>query len=550
MQLSLLDDNEPEKVRAAKKVRQYQVRIVQEAVTAIRQGKSPLIEMATGTGKTRIGTEIAGCLKDMRVLWLTHRTELIHQASRSLSVLLSEPVGHELPDLHSGNERVVVASKDTIRQPRRLERLRNFRPFDLVVIDEAHHAAARSYLSILDAFPGALRVGLSATPDRFDRARLRCFDTATTPYRIVDAIADGYLVPFKAKRVKVEAVDISGVGLVTGDLNQGQLELVINSERALHGICSGLLEQTGSRPTIVFASGIDNAKRLTEILHRHRSGCARYVTGSTDPDCRRDAFRDFGHGYQYLINVAVATEGTDLPAAACIAMCRPTLSRGLYVQMLGRGSRPEPGLEGDDSGARRSWIRNSSKPDCLVLDFVGNTGRHSVVTVADVAGYDGEVSKRVAKRIAEGELVDVFEALRIEEEREAPARERRKAKAEAAQKQRDALIAEVRLTVTEAQLIGLEPFPKGLAGDDILRGTSDPLSPGQAEEIVRLGLQVRPDLTKAEARKIIVAERSRLGLATDKQLKFLRKNFPDMDLAGMTKKRAKGLFLSRLRAWR
>src|SRR6188768_1253174 len=169
MQLSLLDDNEPAEVRAAKKVRQYQVRIVQEAVTAIRQGKSPLIEMATGTGKTRIGTEIAKQCSDLRVLWLAHRTELLQQAAGSLSAFLQEPIGHELPEIHSGNERVVVGSKDTVRQDRRLERLKNFRPFDLVIIDEAHHSAAKSYQQILDAFPRALRVGLSATPDRFDR---------------------------------------------------------------------------------------------------------------------------------------------------------------------------------------------------------------------------------------------------------------------------------------------------------------------------------------------------------------------------------------------
>jgi len=554
MQLGLFGDYTVS-VAKDKPLRPYQQRVVAEAVSAIGLGKSPLIEMATGTGKTRVGAELVKQLKDSRILWLAHRTELIHQATATLSAFLQEAVGHDLPEIHSGPERVVVASKDTIRQPKRLELLTNFRPFDVIIIDEAHHAAARSYQAIIDAFPAAVRVGLSATPDRFDRARLHCFDTATTPYRIVDAIADSWLVPFKAKRVRVDAVDISGVSLVAGDLAAGELELVMKSEEALHGCAKGLLEYAGHRPTIGFVAGVDQASRLCEILNRYRSLCARFVTGTTDGNVRQSLFRDFGRAYQILINVAVATEGTDLPAAACVAMMRPTKSRGLYAQMLGRGGRPLPGLEGVTADERRLWIRSSGKPDCLVLDFVGNTGRHSLVTAFDIADADAVVAKAAAKRYAEGEVIDVFEALKIEAEREESAKEKRRKKAEADAEQRSKIVASVRLSVTDAQLIGLGCVDKLLEPTDPV--FLENLTPGQAQELIRLGLPTSvidrdgngKVPTKAQARRMIMDKRQALGYATPKQLDFVKRHRPDLWRADLTKSQAKGIFLAQVRKW-
>ena len=182
---------EPElEAKAKQSLRPYQERIVQEAISALGLGKSPLIEAATGTGKTRIGAEIVRRMAGHRFLWLAHRTELLRQGAGQLAAVTAEYVGSESPDVHSAGERIVVASKDTIRRPKRLERLQQGKPFDVIVIDEAHHAAASSYQEILDAFPNSLRVGLSATPDRFDSRKLHCFDTVTTPYRIVESIGD------------------------------------------------------------------------------------------------------------------------------------------------------------------------------------------------------------------------------------------------------------------------------------------------------------------------------------------------------------------------
>jgi superfamily II DNA or RNA helicase len=551
MQLDLYGAEPHEKAKAKASLRPYQARIVAEAVSAIGQGRSPLIEAATGTGKTRIGTEIVNRLDQRRFLWLAHRTELIWQATRSIGLVAgTELVGHELPDLASSGERIVVASKDTIRQPKRLERLKQGKPFDVIVIDECHHAAAASYRAILDAFPAALRIGLSATPDRHDKARLRCFDTYTTPYRIVDAIRDSWLVPFKAKKVRIDAVDLSGVKVVAGDFAAGELELVMKSEAALHGCAEGLFREIGSRPAIVFVAGVDQASRLCEVLNRYRRLCSRFVTGSTDPDSRQSLFRTFGRDYQILVNVAVATEGTDLPAAACIAMMRPTKSRGLYTQMLGRGGRPLPGLEGDTPDARMGWIRSSLKPDCLVLDFVGNTGRHSIVSAFEVAGADETVTRKAAKRYQEGELVDVFEAIQQEEAREAPARAKRAAKAAADAAARADIVARVSLSVTDTELIGLGEVPQAIDPGAPL--WTETVTPGQAAQLVRYGLAAGladQVLTKGQARKIILDERKRLGYATPKQLDFVKKHCPGEWSPELTKKRAKFLILSKIRGW-
>ena len=546
MQLSLW--NEPV---TESSLRDYQERIVSEAFSLLKQGKSPLIEMATGTGKTRVGSSIAGRLDNLRILWLAHRTELIWQASRALQDITGESVDHELPDLHSGHARIVVASKDTIRQPRRLERLNNFRPFDVIVIDECHHAEARSYRDVLAAFPGALRLGLSATPDRHDRAGIRCFDSATSPYRILDAIQDGWLVPVKAKRVKVDAVDLSGIKIVAGDFAANELELVLTSEAALHGVAKGLLENAGNRPTIVFAPGVDSARRLCEVLARYEPLCARVVTGGTDPEQRSRAFKDLGKSYQYLINVGVATEGTDLPAAACIAMFRPTKSRGLFTQMLGRGLRPLPGICGFTALLRKAWIAASAKQDCLVLDFTGNTGRHSVVTVADVAGVDRNVADRVTAKIREEQLVDVFEAIAIESTREATARARRQAKEEKERLKREKIIASVRLSVSDACLIGLSHADSRLPESDPT--WTELVTPGQSDELIRLGIYplvngMAP--TKGEARKMILERRKELALASPKQLDWVRRVRPDLYRDDLTKIQARNIFLTMKAKWR
>jgi superfamily II DNA or RNA helicase len=553
-QLSLIQDTEPTVSEqhsphvGQNALRPYQSRILDEALSLIGLGKSPLIEMATGTGKTRLAAELVRRLPQARTLWLAERREWLEQARGSL-LYLDEPIGWEAPGRYSSNERIVLASKDTIRQPDRLERLRDFRPFDLIVTDEAHHSAARTYTVVRQTYPGAVLVGLSATPDRFDKRGLDMFSARTTPYGIVQAVGDAWLVRPMAKRCKVKSVDLSGIGYRAGDFAVNELDNLFAGEETIHGCVRGILENVQSRPTIVFCPGISSAHRTAEVLDRYSGRLvSRVVTGRSSPDFRTDAFKHFGKSYQFLVNVAVATEGTDLPDAACISFLRPTHSPALFRQMLGRGLRPALSMHVDSTREEREAIlRDGPKPNCLVLDFVGVTGRHSVVTVADVFST-GPAAKLVGNRIDTeadtGTAIDVFEAIRTEEEKEQAAKEAKERRRQREKDKRQAITGKVTVEVTEAALIGLGSLS---VRDDQL--SMRPVSPGQAQELTRLGISIGDGpRTAAYARKLILDRREQLGLMSEKQAAFLLRH--GQGGPETTKAQARGLTWKLLKRWK
>jgi type I site-specific restriction endonuclease len=155
---------------------------------------------------------------------------------------------------------------------------------------------------------------------------------------------------------------------------------------------------------------------MAEIANRHRPGCAEVVHGGTQIDLRREILDRYSRReFQFLFNCMIATEGFDCPSIGVVAIARPTKSRALYAQMIGRGTRPLPGLVDGCSNAslRQESIRASSKPNVLVLDFVGNSGRHKLINVADVLGgnYDDETvekaSAAAAKKSRAGQSADI-----------------------------------------------------------------------------------------------------------------------------------------------
>ena len=485
-----------------------------------------MLEMATGTGKTWTAAGVCKVLSGP-VLWMAHRIELVRQARAALSAACQEPIGLELPGMQSNGERIVVASKDSIRTDKRLARLRE-RNFAHIVIDEAHHAAASSYRAVTGAWPQARLLGLSATPYRFDKRKLP-FDAATEPYRLPRAMTDGWLVPFLAKRVKITSMDVSGVDVVAGDLSVQQLRDLTISETNLTAVAQAIKANAGNRPTLVYCVAVDVAERMAELLG------GRAVSQRTKPDDRRRVFDEFGKEYQFLANVAVATEGTDLPAAACIAMYRITLSAGLFQQMLGRGARTAPGVKGDAPDARHQWIRNSSKPDCLVLDFVGNAGRHPVCTVASAFTDDEDAQAGIAAALDRGDVILAADATADEERK---VTQRRKAEKERAQ-----LRVRISAEAEEIALIGLGGEKWAQVAD--LTAAPTPL---QMQRWRELGIEGTPK-TRAEARSGIVAARAALNLATPGQVEFIMKHYPKMEADKVTKKQAKALFMQKMRSW-
>jgi superfamily II DNA or RNA helicase len=512
-------------------LRDYQERIVSEALALIGSGKHPLIEMATGTGKTRTACELIKRLPGRRMLWLAHRRELIRQAADTIEAVTGEWPGIEMRKDRAGKARIVVASKDTVRVNSRLIALAT--P-DVIVTDETHHSSAQTYRRIYDAFPNAIRVGLSATPYRTDKRTLWMYDTATSPYGILRAIDDGWLTPIEARRVYAEHVDLSGVSVTAGDLSEHDLALVMEQERAIAEVVDGVLSLYAERPTIVYASSIASAEAYVTALNRRVELVSRLVTGQTGDDQRAAAFRDFGVTYKVLVNVGVATEGVDLPRAAVIAIARPTKSRSLFLQMLGRGLRPLPGVDG--AADRRAWIAASAKPACCVLDFVGSVGRHKIQNVAAAIGGSPEASARIEREMAR-ETISVLDALKRESEREA-----RKAIADGeAERLRKQAKGDARAQIASelADIVGAMD-----TGHE-----SETPTDRQLATLLEHGYAGAPR-TRAEAASAISRIREHRGLATQKQVSFVAKWYPGVAVAHITKQQASRLISQKIDSWK
>jgi superfamily II DNA or RNA helicase len=227
---------------------------------------------------------------------------------------------------------------------------------------------------VLDHFAGAKVLGVTATPDRQDKQGLiSVFESLAYDYEIKDAIEDGYLCGIRRKVVHSEGIDLANVRTTCGDLNQGDLDKVMNCEGVLHDVVKGVLEHATNLRTLVFVTSVEGAHRTAAILNDLHPNSARAVDGGTELQQRRGILRGFEEGeFPYLINVGIATEGYDCPSIQSVALARPTKSRALYTQMVGRGLRIHP-----------------SKPNGLLLiDFTGNSGRHDLAGPEDILGVD------------------------------------------------------------------------------------------------------------------------------------------------------------------
>jgi len=486
-----------------RELRPYQAEAIARIDACLRENASTLLVLPTGTGKTHTAAEFVR-QSGRRTLWLAHRAELIEQGQASLQAVTGRKVSIEKADQFARGTDLVVASVQTLKGDRLSSFAQRFEP-TLIVTDEAHHAPSGSYRAIYDAFPAAKHLGLTATPDRHDeKAMGLVFESVAYVYEIQQAIRDGYLCPIRALAVEVEAIDLRAVGTVAGDLNQGELDAVMSAEEALHGVVGATLEHAGDRRTIVFTTSVENAHRLAEIANRYRAGCARAVDGSTDPRLRKAVLDDHKAGaYQFLFNVGVLTEGYDDPAISCVVMARPTSSRALYAQCGGRGLRIAPG-----------------KVDCLLVDLVGNAGKHSLVTATDIlAGkYDEDVLAEAKRKVA-----DADGGMLAEEALEAAAREiEQRRQAEAARR------AKIQGKVkTRAQAV--DPFGvfgiKDPGADEWAGRYATPASDAQLSTLIRMKIPVPENCTKQQASKLLSVAISRRehGLCTFGQMKTLGK---------------------------
>lgn len=324
-----------------------------------------------------------------------------------------------------------------------------------VLVHNCHHATAKTYTRIFDHFRGCKVVGVTATPDRADEAALgKVFESVAYEMSIRDGIERGWLVPVRQRKIACESLDFSGVRKVGGDFNQGQLADLLEQEGPLHEMTVPTLEvacgvarntidtllaldpatateafrakMADRKRTLIFCSRVHHAELVTHILNRWLPGSAAIVHGKTPPEERASIFNRFGAGeIQFLANVGIATEGWDDPATdgrgvQIVSLMRPTQSRSLYAQMIGRGTRPLPGLVDafEDAPSRVAAIAASPKPSVLILDFHDLADTHSLIHAEDVLGgsFDDKVvdkakSKTKSKGGSEEEETDVLEVL-------------------------------------------------------------------------------------------------------------------------------------------
>lgn len=495
---------------------------------------STMIVMATGLGKTVTFCEIIRCIHPKRSIVIAHRSELIQQAAAAIERIgLRAEI--EMAEKKSDasmfhNDSVIVASVQTlISGPKDDRRMLKFRPddFGLLVIDEHHHSVAKSYLEIIDHFrqnPNLKILGVTATPDRLDEKALgKVTDSVAFKYDIAEAIEDGYLVPIEQQLISTK-IDYSGIRTTAGDLNGADLAQVMEDEEAVQGLVGASIKIIGNRPSIAFTSSVRHAEMCCEIFNRHRPGMAAWICGETPSDDRARILKKFKGGeIQVIANVGIATEGFDAPATECIIVGRPTKSRALYTQMVGRGTRALAGTLDQLHSAfeRREAIAESAKPSCLVLDFVGNSGKHKLITTADILGgkYDEEVIREAVSEASEAVgPIRMAEALKRADEKIRERIEQQK-RDEAARKAR--IIAQVQFsakTISPFDILQITPRK------DSSWDKGRPLSEKQKAILRKMG--VNPDdMDQAAARQLLHKhfERMNNGLASIPQLRVLMK---------------------------
>lgn len=386
--------------------RKYQTETIDSVMSLVKPDvqNNLLAILATGAGKTVISTMISDKFK--RTLFIVDSEELLEQAGLSfikekfddsfynyvkelgyLNYVKQGPLfaagsfkmGAIKADVFEPNGQVVIASIQTLYR-----RLHLLKPddFELVIVDEAHAYLAKTYFKGVTYFTPKLRLGLTATAVRADGLPLiDLFDKVAYEWNIIDGVRDGYLAELDAIRVKTN-VDLDKVHTMAGEFNQNELSNEINTLARNNLVLDSYLKYADGRQAIGFACDIKHAVDLTEVFIQRGIVAAAVSSNEEITGDREKTIRLFKEGkIQVLFNVTILGKGFDSPEVSCIIMARPTKSLTLYLQAIGRGTRLLPGtIDGiDDKEERLAAIKKSKKTNCLIIDIVDNTSKHSLV---------------------------------------------------------------------------------------------------------------------------------------------------------------------------
>jgi DNA repair protein RadD len=342
-------------------LRDYQKRGIEAIRDAYRRGRrAPLYVLATGAGKTVMFSYLTyhAARRGGRVIILVHRDHLVRQSSDALTEW-GCPHGVIFPTYPERHERPVqVASVQSLR--RRIERWTDYDP-TLIVIDEGHHATASTWTKIIEAFPTAKLLSVTATPARLDgKGLIRHFDDLILGPSMQELILNGYLAQYRMFAPQVRP-DLSGVRRAMGDFKVDALAAVMDVPTLTGDAVKHYDKHLAGAPSIAFAVTVKHASHIAEQF-RKAGRQATVIEGNTDPIMRKQMLRDLGTGQlNVLCSCEVISEGVDVPVCQGAILLRPTESVTLYLQQVGRALRPKP----DGS-------------DAVILDHAGNSLRHGL----------------------------------------------------------------------------------------------------------------------------------------------------------------------------
>jgi superfamily II DNA or RNA helicase len=534
--------------------RPYQLEAIEAAFREWKEVPSTLIVLPTGTGKSVVFAKILKrWLQEHmgRVMIIAHRKELIFQAKAHAEAAGAKCEVEMAASTASKSAQVVAASIQTLNAGAKcfrceginkeecetcdgvgkLKRMTKFDPrdFGLIITDEGHHATSDSYMDVYTWFASNLdnkRLFVTATPERSDGKGLHnVCETVAYQMDLREAVEEGWLCPIRQQFVEVEGLDLSKVSTRQGDLADGELERAFigeddeEQEAMLHAVAKPVLEISDGKQFIVFTSGVKHAELLQAAFNAYSEADdsikVETILGHTDPTKRAEIVERLKDGRtQGLVNCGVATEGFDCPAVSVVAIARPTKSTSLYMQMIGRGTRPLPGVvDGPETAEeRREAIANSEKQVCTVLDFVGNAGNHKLVSVADVLAGEDVDERDLAEAIRLARSSQSAEDMEALVEKAKEAREA----AERAEAERKRLLTRRKADRADYRTFDVDLFD----GDnfDASRDYSPPNAHAATEKQVDYMVKclgVNPDvamsLSKNQARGVIDQKRRQTG---------------------------------------
>jgi len=381
-------------------LRDYQIKLAADARAKLRElikankRKNIVIQAATGSGKTVVAASLlhAAEQKDSMSLFFAHRRELIYQCAKKLETF---GVNHGI--IMSGEHmdswaRTQVCSIDTFRA-RAINGRMKWPDAKLVIIDECHRSLSPTYLKVIEHYEaaGAVIIGLSATPKRADGKGLaRYYDGIVCAPSVAELTKMGHLVP--AKYFAPSVPDLTGIRTVQGDYDPKQLEEAMDRQELVGDVVTNWMRIAKDRQTVVFASGVAHSIHLAKEFERMGVKAA-HVDGYT-PEAERDEIikQLRAKKIQVICNCMVFTEGFDEPSLSCVVLARPTKQHTMYMQMAGRGLRPD-----------------ANKTDCLILDHAGALYRHGMVadpyTWALEEGKEAETEVARRQRVREKTII-------------------------------------------------------------------------------------------------------------------------------------------------